>query len=70
MMHRPHAHAKEAAPKTEGRLIRWAPNYDWWTQLLTLGRAAAIREKTAELAQIKPGDVVLDVGCGTGELTQ
>jgi len=36
---------------------------------MTLGKGRAIRETTAEIAQIKTGDKVLDVGCGTGDLT-
>jgi ubiquinone/menaquinone biosynthesis C-methylase UbiE len=67
MMHKPRLAG--AAPGTEGRVIRWAAGYDRWTTILTLGKAPTIRRNTAELAQIKPGDVVLDVGCGTGELT-
>lgn len=56
-------------PQTTGSLIRWAHSYDGWVQIMTLGRAAAIRRRTAELAQISPGNRVLDVGCGTGDLT-
>jgi ubiquinone/menaquinone biosynthesis C-methylase UbiE len=61
--------AVETAPETEGNVIRRVSNYDRWVQILTLGKASALRKKTAELAQIKLGDIVLDVGCGTGELT-
>jgi ubiquinone/menaquinone biosynthesis C-methylase UbiE len=56
-------------PQTKGSLIRWAHSYDRWVQVMTLGQARVIRQKTADLAQIKPGNRVLDVGCGTGELT-
>lgn len=67
-MHR--IHTAHASSETEGRVIQWAAGYDMMTQLLTFGKARAIREKTADLAQIESGDVVLDVGCGTGELTR
>jgi ubiquinone/menaquinone biosynthesis C-methylase UbiE len=50
-------------------MIRWATGYDRFAHMMTLGKAPAVRRKTAELAQIKSGDAVLDVGCGTGELT-
>jgi demethylmenaquinone methyltransferase/2-methoxy-6-polyprenyl-1,4-benzoquinol methylase/phosphoethanolamine N-methyltransferase len=50
-------------------MIRHANHYDTVVRLLTLGRDRAIRQMTAEMAQIQPGDSVLDVGCGTGDLT-
>jgi len=34
-----------------------------------LGREGQFREWTVDLAAITPGDTVLDVGCGTGNLT-
>jgi len=60
-----HSHAG-----TRGRVIHWAQFYDPLVTLLTLGRAPAMREQAADLAAIRPGESVLEVGCGTGELTQ
>jgi len=37
--------------------------------ILTLGRARVIRTATAKLARIAPGESVLDVGRGTGDVT-
>ena len=54
---------------TTGKMIHRARLYDLFVALLTLGRAGALRERTIELADIAPGEDVLEVGCGTGEVT-
>jgi len=64
-----HFHTVEQPAQTEGRLIRWAPYYDLAVNITTLGQARRLRRMTVEQALIKPGDSVLDVGCGTGEVT-
>jgi ubiquinone/menaquinone biosynthesis C-methylase UbiE len=64
-----HSHSAQQPALTEGRLIRWAHYYDVVTNLLLLGQARRLRKTTVDLALIKPGDSVLDVGCGTGEVT-
>jgi len=63
-----HAHTHNTAPDTEGAVIHWAWAYDWTVQLLTLGRAKALRRRTVALAAIQPGERILEVGCGTGEV--
>jgi ubiquinone/menaquinone biosynthesis C-methylase UbiE len=55
---------------TRGHVLHWAGLYDVFANLCTLGRAGAVREHTADLARLRLGDAVLDVGCGTGELAQ
>ena len=69
MIHHSHSHTAEGPAQTEGRLIRWAPYYDLVTNFMTLGQARRLRRATVEHALIKPGDSVVDVGCGTGEVT-
>src|SRR6266496_984490 len=64
-----HTHVTEQSAQTEGRLIRWAPYYDFAVNITTLGQARRLRKTTVNNALIKPGDNVLDVGCGTGEVT-
>ena len=57
------------APETRGITIDWlAPVYDPMCWMMGLGRT--MRRRTVALAAIKPGERVLDVGCGTGELTR
>lgn len=66
---KPESPAGESAPKTSGRTIRyWTRFYDVFSWLVSLGRWPAIRSTTVELAQLAPGEKVLDVGCGTGSL--
>jgi ubiquinone/menaquinone biosynthesis C-methylase UbiE len=59
----------EPEPAATGPTMRWARYYDLGFNIFTLGRARALRQMTVTLAEIAAGDVVLDVGCGTGALT-
>jgi demethylmenaquinone methyltransferase/2-methoxy-6-polyprenyl-1,4-benzoquinol methylase/phosphoethanolamine N-methyltransferase len=62
----PHTHSQiaEQPAQTEGNLIRWAPYYDLMVSVTSLGHAGM----TVDNALIRPGNSVLDVGCGTGEV--
>jgi ubiquinone/menaquinone biosynthesis C-methylase UbiE len=42
--------------------------YDWMAWVHTLGRERKLRQWTLDLADLHTGNVVLDVGCGTGTL--
>lgn len=69
MAHHSHPHSIEQPAQTEGSMIRWAAYYDFTVNLITIGQAGRLRAMTIEQALIQPGDSVLDVGCGTGEVT-
>jgi demethylmenaquinone methyltransferase/2-methoxy-6-polyprenyl-1,4-benzoquinol methylase/phosphoethanolamine N-methyltransferase len=64
----PHSHA-EGTAQTTGLVLNWGRRYDWVVQIMALGQAGRLRRNTVEFAQIAPGERILDVGCGTGELT-
>jgi ubiquinone/menaquinone biosynthesis C-methylase UbiE len=48
---------------------RMAGSYDSYMRTMTLGTERRLRDLTVGLAELEPGDQVLEVGCGTGTLT-
>ncbi len=62
-------HHNGATLETRGETIRWASFYDRFVNLVSFGKEKSFRKMTIALAQVKPGEKVLDVGCGTGSLT-
>ena len=64
-----YTHTHESPAQTEGRLIRWASFYDGLVNIVTLGHVRLLRNLTVDQALLKPGEKVLDVGCGTGGVT-
>jgi demethylmenaquinone methyltransferase/2-methoxy-6-polyprenyl-1,4-benzoquinol methylase/phosphoethanolamine N-methyltransferase len=64
----PHHQAAAGAPETKGSVIHWAGFYDTLTKVLMVGRESETRRVAIDAAHIRPGDRVLDVGCGTGTL--
>lgn len=67
--HHSHTATDETPATTKGLLINWAARYDLLVAALTLGQERRFRNMTVNLAQLRPGEDVLDVGCGTGALT-
>jgi demethylmenaquinone methyltransferase/2-methoxy-6-polyprenyl-1,4-benzoquinol methylase/phosphoethanolamine N-methyltransferase len=51
-----------------GAVIHWAHRYDWLLRTITLGREKALRLRMLTPAQLKQGEAVVDIGCGTGAL--
>ena len=68
--HRPSGEAPAKA--TNGLILKGGWRYDlhgWFFDTCVFrGKGRELRQRTATLAQLQPGDQVLDVGCGTGTL--
>lgn len=67
-MHQNHAH-HEGSPATRGATLHNASQYDFHTRLMGLGVNQTNSKMIVQMANIKTGDKVLDVGCGSGNLT-
>lgn len=53
----------------DGSMLLHTPRlFDWMTRICTLGKENQLRQWILDLADLQPGSVVLDVGCGTGTL--
>ncbi len=65
----PHGTVPTSAPATDGITLHQAGPYDFFSRLVGLGVNQANSRMVVEMAGIKPSDRVLDVGCGTGNLT-
>lgn len=52
--------------QTKGRVLHNPIFYDLTVWLFMGGKESALREKVAELADLRNGEAILDIGCGTG----
>ena len=64
----PHQRADKAR-KVRDMFTAIAGSYDLNNRLHSFGQDQRWRRKAVKLAQLQPGDRVLDVACGTGDLT-
>jgi demethylmenaquinone methyltransferase/2-methoxy-6-polyprenyl-1,4-benzoquinol methylase len=65
----PHA-APDKASRVQRMFAAIAGSYDLNNRLHSFGRDQAWRRAAVRLAEVKPDDHVLDVACGTGDLTE
>jgi ubiquinone/menaquinone biosynthesis C-methylase UbiE len=64
---------KTQAYSTQGHVLDWGWRYDlmlWWGNIMLHGKWKALQLMIIDQAQFQRGETVLDVGCGTGTLTQ
>ncbi len=62
---------ERSSAATAGLVLDWGWRYDlvvWLFDVMSLGKLRDLRRQTLDLAQLQPGEMVLDVGCGTGTL--
>jgi demethylmenaquinone methyltransferase / 2-methoxy-6-polyprenyl-1,4-benzoquinol methylase len=68
-LRQPHQNA-DKADKVRRMFAAIAGKYDFNNRLHSLGRDQAWRRFAVRQARVKPGDAVVDVACGTGDLTE
>lgn len=59
---------RQAGGVSTGNVLHTARFYDLMAWAILRGRDRSFRNEVADLAGLKPGESVLDVGCGTGTL--
>jgi demethylmenaquinone methyltransferase / 2-methoxy-6-polyprenyl-1,4-benzoquinol methylase len=65
----PSRESTQFSQQVQGMFDRIAGRYDLLNSLMTAGLHHAWRERAADRAEIGPGDSILDVCCGTGDLS-
>lgn len=66
---KPSRESEEFAGQVRGMFDRIAGVYDLMNSAMTAGMHHRWRERAADCARLSPGDVALDVACGTGDMT-
>src|SRR5689334_4689165 len=70
--HRHNDSGEASAKATKGLILKGGWRYDlhgWFLDTcLFRGMGRELRQRTMRLADLQPGETVLDVGCGTGKL--
>jgi demethylmenaquinone methyltransferase/2-methoxy-6-polyprenyl-1,4-benzoquinol methylase len=64
----PSRQSPQFSEQVQGMFDRIAGRYDLLNSLMTAGLHHRWRERAADRAELKPGEAVLDVCCGTGDL--
>jgi ubiquinone/menaquinone biosynthesis C-methylase UbiE len=62
-------HGQDKDQIIKGQMEKMVDTYDSYMKKATFGREHILRRMTMELAGVKAGDTVLEVGCATGTLT-
>jgi len=62
--------AADKAVVVEAMFDRIAPHYDRMNRLLTLGMDQRWRRRTLDLIDLRAGELVLDLACGTGDFAE
>lgn len=60
----------EKAAVVEAMFDRIAPHYDRMNRLMTFGLDQRWRRRTLDLIALQPGELVLDLACGTGDFAE
>ncbi|MEE3332087.1 MAG: ubiquinone/menaquinone biosynthesis methyltransferase [Myxococcota bacterium] len=62
--------AEEKREKVQSMFDRIAPRYDLLNRMMSAGMDQSWRRRALALADVGAGDVVLDLACGTGDLSE